>query len=57
MAKEDRWVDMHTYVSPEDYEWLRRRAFEERKSIARVVRDLIIEARRRAEESNRERGQ
>ena len=56
MTDSENWVDMHTYISPDDYEWLRRRAFEERKSIARVVRDIIAEARRRAEEPGCKRG-
>ncbi len=57
MTDSENWVDMHTYISPDDYDWLRRRAFEERKSIARVVRDIIAEARRRAEEPGCKRGE
>ncbi len=38
------------------YDWLCRRAFEEHKSIVRVVRDIIAEAKRRAEEPGCKRG-
>lgn len=39
------------------YDWLRRRTFEEHKSIAHIVRDIIAEARRRAEEPGCKRGE
>lgn len=42
-------IDTHLLLSEDDYEWLRRRAYEEHKSLAEVVREIIRHARQAKE--------
>ncbi len=40
-------------LTPEQHDWLRRKSFEERKSIAMLIREILEEAKRRDEPQER----
>ena len=40
-------------LTPDQHEWLRRKSFEQRKSIALLIREVLEEARRRDEPQER----
>lgn len=41
MASNDKWDRIALQFTPEQYEYLRRQAFERRTSIAALVRELV----------------
>ncbi len=47
---EPRWERIALQFTPEQYEYLRRRSYDERLPIAALVRDLVEIRRRRDEE-------
>lgn len=44
---EPAWIRLNIQLRPDQHDWLRRRAFDERTSIAAVVRRFVDEGRQR----------
>ncbi|NPV52645.1 MAG: hypothetical protein HPY71_03875 [Firmicutes bacterium] len=42
-------IDTHVLLPESEYEWLRRKAYEEHKSVAQVIREIIQQAKAEAE--------
>lgn len=45
----EKVVDTHIYLPEPDYEWVRRKAYEEHKSVAQILREIVYQARINAE--------
>jgi hypothetical protein len=48
-SEEPEWVRLNVQLRPDQHDWLRRRAFEERSSIAALIRRFVDEGRVRME--------
>lgn len=45
--EEPEWIRLNIQLRPDQHDWLRRRAFEERVSLAALVRRFVDEGRQR----------
>ena len=46
-AEEPAWIRLNIQLRPDQHDWLRRRAYEEKTSIAALVRRFVDEGRLR----------